>query len=191
MKTTSTFAAVALVATMFVAAPAAAETWSIDAAHSAVLFRVKHVGVSYTWGRFRKLSGTINVEKKANKSSVMFEIAANSVYTNWKQRDKHLMSPDFFNAKLYPTISFKSTRVRKAGKNWNVTGELSMHGKTKKVTVRMKQVGQGKGPYGKTRTGFSGKLTIKRSDFGITKFVKEKVVSDRVELYIDLEAILQ
>jgi len=170
---------------------AAAASWKIDPAHSSLMFRIKHVGVAYVWGRFRKVSGSVTINKPASKSSVMLEIATNSIYTNWKQRDKHLMGPDFFNAKLYPKISFKSTRVRKAGKTWRVTGQLSMHGKSKKVTVRMKQVGTGKGPYGKMRTGFSGKLTIKRSDFGITKFVKEKVASDRVELFLEIEAIKQ
>ena len=166
----------------------AAERYDIDADHSTVVFSCKHAGASYTKGLFRKVSGSFTFdETNPGKSAIEITIPSASIYTNHKKRDQHLQSPDFLNAKQYPTISFKSTSIKKAGKGYQVSGKLSLHGVTKNVTVAMAHVGAGKGPYGKFRRGFEGSFTIKRSDYGMTKMIGP--VGDDVELTVSIEGI--
>jgi len=165
----------------------AGDTYTIDPGHSSVTFKVKHFGIGYTHGRFRKLTGQMVVDKKASKSSVKINIEAASVYTNDKKRDKHLKSPDFFNVKQFPTVSFVSSKVAKAGKGYKVTGKLTLHGVTKTVTVKMKKVGEGKDPYGKFRIGFEGSLSIKRSAYNMKKMIGP--AGDKISLTIAIEGI--
>ena len=99
-----------------------------------------------------------------------------------------MKSPDFFNAKQFPTISFKSTSVKKDGDTvLNVTGDLTLHGVTKSITVPLTVVGSGKGMAGETRTGFEGTVEFKRSDFGMTGLAP--VVGDDVRLIVSIEGI--
>ncbi len=167
----------------------AAGSYEIDGVHSQAIFRILHLGVSYQYGRFNKISGALTIDgADPTKNSVSIEVAADSVFTANKKRDTHLKSPDFFDAKQFPTIIFKSTKVEAAGGDkYNVSGDLSMHGVTKPITIALDYVGFGKDPWGGFRVGFEGKASIKRSDFGIT-FMPEGL-GDEVELTLAIEAI--
>ena len=166
----------------------AADKYDIDPVHSSVVFKVKHFGVGYQYGLFRKVTGKLTVDaKKPANSSVTVVLDAASVFTSNKKRDAHLRGPDFLNTKQYPKISFTSTRVRKAGKQLTVTGKLSLHGKTRPVTVKLELVGQGKDPWGNTRIGFAGNFTVNRSDYGITKMPGG--VGEKLHLMLAFEGI--
>src|SRR5262245_53191779 len=108
---------------------ARAENLKVDAAHSFLLFQIKHIDVSYVWGRVNGPTGTVNIDDaNLGGSSIVVNAKAENVDTGIKQRDDHLKNPDFFDAKQYPQISFKSTSIKKAGDNsYEVVGDMSMH----------------------------------------------------------------
>ena len=115
----------------------AAASFKVDAAHSSVIFRIKHLGIGNVYGRFNELSGTLNYASAGAGSAIDLTIRAASVDTNSPKRDNHLRSPDFFSVKEFPTITFKSTNWKKTGDNaYEVTGNLSLHGKTKTITAK-------------------------------------------------------
>lgn len=164
-------------------------TYEIDGVHSAVNFRVKHMGVSYNYGRFNKFKGSLVFDEKApEKSSITAEVDADSIDTNSEGRDKHLKGGDFFNVKQFPNITFKSTAVKKVDdKHFDVTGDFTMHGVTKPVTVRAEFVGSGKDPRVGTRVGFDLLFQVKRSDFDM-KYMLEGL-GDEVTIHAGVEAV--
>jgi polyisoprenoid-binding protein YceI len=147
----------------------AAAAYTIDPVHSSFVFRVKHLGVSHLYGRFNESSGSFTLDPDdPAKSSVTVTIKTASIDTANEARDKHLRSPDFFNAVEFPEMTFESTSIKKGdGNTYEVTGELTILGVTKTVTSRAEFVGKGKGMRGEERAGFDGSFTIKRSDFGM------------------------
>jgi polyisoprenoid-binding protein YceI len=167
---------------------AAADDFKIDGVHSTVIFRAKHLGVSYVYGRFDAISGDITFDpKKPESSKVKVEVQMESVNTGNGNRDAHLKSTTFFDAKQFPTAMFTSKSVKAAGdKKFSVTGDLTLHGVTKPVTIEMENVGQGKGMHGGELVGFHGTLTLKRSDFGMTAMTD--AVSDEILLTVSFEA---
>lgn len=148
---------------------AAADVYTIDPVHSTIMFRIKHLGVSYTFARFNQISGAISLDAaKPESSSVNIEIKTESIDSGNGKRDAHLKSGDFFDVKQFPTATFASTSVKKSGDNkFTVTGDLTLHGVKKPVTVEIESVGKGKGMQGGELAGFFGAFTIKRSDFGM------------------------
>lgn len=166
---------------------AGAEQFKVDRVHSSVVFRVKHMGVSYFYGRFNDVGGSFAFDDAdETKCSFDIEVKTESVDTHNEKRDNHLKSPDFFNAKQYPTIRFKSSAVKKTGDNtFEVSGELTLLGQTKPLTVTVERVGMGKGRGGGSLCGFETTFTIKRSDFGMTYGLEG--VSDEVRLTVSLE----
>lgn len=171
--------------------PLAADTYKVDSVHSSVVFRVKHLNVGLIYGRFNDLQGTIVVdEKNPERGSVELTIRAESIDTGNKNRDDHLRSPDFFNAKQFPIVTFKSTQVRQLKPNlYEVRGNLSLHGVTRPITIRVERTGAGKGMKGEWRIGFHTTFRIKRSDFNMTYMLNG--ISDEVVLMIGIEAIRQ
>jgi polyisoprenoid-binding protein YceI len=167
-------------------------TYRVDPVHSFVLFRVKHMNTAYAYGRFNSFSGTIVVnEQDPSKSSVEFEIDANSIDTGNSQRDDHLRSPDFFNVRQYPKITFKSTSIRRINANtFEVKGNLTMRGTTRPLTVRVTYVGKGRNPRGQEIIGFETTFTIKRSEFGVS-YGLNGGLSDEVRVTIAVEAVRQ
>ena len=159
--------------------------YEIDGAHSAAVFRIKHLGISYTYGRFDDISGTVDF---GGSNAVSITIKANSVNTGNAQRDGHLKSPDFFSAKEFPTITFKSTSWESAGgDSYDITGDLTLHGVTKSVTAKVEKTGEGeRGKHG-YRIGFHTEFDIKRSDFGMTKL--GSAVGDDVHLVLSVEGM--
>ncbi len=125
------------------AAPAAqADPFNVDAVHSSVLFRIKHMNTSYAWGRFNDISGTVDLEGPQAKIDV--ELVVDSIDTANQKRDEHLEGPDFFNAKQFPSIGFKSTKITKVDDtHYEVDGELTLHGVTKPIQVQVERTGAG------------------------------------------------
>ena len=168
------------------------ETYKVDPVHTTAIFRVKHLGVTYFYGRFNETTGTFTLNTE-DPSQMLFDvqIKTESVDTNATNRNNHLKSPDFFNAKQFPTISFKSKSVQSSGENmYTVAGELTLHGVTKPITVQMEFVGQGdKGPRFGYRAGFDVTFTIKRSDYGMN--FMQGMLGDEVRIMVGLEGARQ
>jgi polyisoprenoid-binding protein YceI len=183
------FAAAAVVGgTSALSAPDAAK-FAGDTVHSHVLFKVKHLGTSWSWGRFNDFAVSADVAGEDLKS-VAFTVKTGSVDTGVGKRDQHLKSPDFLNATQFPEVSFKSTEVKTAGVDgWDVTGDLSLHGVTKPITVRVGKVGAGKGMKGEELIGLEATFNVKRSDYGMTNMVGP--VGDDVTLIVAVEAAKQ
>jgi polyisoprenoid-binding protein YceI len=166
----------------------ASDEFAVDGIHSSVSFKISHMDISFVHGRFNTCKGEITIDKTdPTKSTFMMTIEVDSVDTNQKDRDKHLRSPDFFNVKQFPTMKFKSTAVKAVKDGYQVTGDFTMHGKTKSVTCVLKGGKQAKDPRGMTRIGFSTDFTIKRSDFGMDKFTD--MLGDEVFISIGAEGI--
>ena len=185
----SAVAALGLV--MNIATPAfAAETYDVDPVHSSVVFKVKHFGV-YNYGLFTDVAGSVTFdEKNVKNSAVDLTIKTDSVYTHVQKRDDHLKSPDFFNSKQFPTITFKSKSVKaKGADSFDVTGDLNLHGVTKSVTASFTRVGKAKGMKGETRSGGEAMFKIKRSDFGMSYL--PQVVADDISLIVAIEGIMK
>lgn len=166
--------------------PAAPGAWGVDPVHSSMVFRIKHMNTAYFYGTFNNVTGTINFdEAKPEASSLDLTVQIESVETHAEPRNKHLKSKDFFNAAEYPTATFKSTSWKGSGNSFDVTGDMTLHGVTKPVTIKLEKTGQGKGQRGEI-VGFESNFTIKRSDFGIT-FMPDGL-GDEVKVMVGLEA---
>ena len=167
MKLIRSLLITALVATpMFAQAPK--EAWSVDKSHSNATFKVRHLMANVS-GSFKDFDADIQIDR-ANpaNSSVEFTIQAASINTGNDNRDNHLKSPDFFDVAKFPTISFKSTAVKAKSKNlFDVTGNLTMHGVTKQVTLPVEFLGFGKDPRGNEKGGFQIETVVNRKDYGI------------------------
>lgn len=150
---------------------ARAATWDIDPAHSSLEFSVRHMMATTVKGQFAKFSGSIDLDDKdIAKSTVEVNVDVASIDTHEPKRDGHLKSPDFFDVAKYPTATFKSTKVQKAGKNkLKVTGDLTLHGVTKPVVLEVEGPSQPyKTPFGTTVRGVHATAKIDRKDFNIT-----------------------
>lgn len=176
---------------------AEASTWNLDPNHTHASFTIRHLVITNVRGEFQKASGTLTLdEKDLSKSSVSATLDTASIDTRVADRDNHLRSPDFFDAAKYPTITFKSTKVEKAGEGkLKVTGDLTMHGVTKPVVLNVDgPTGEVKDPWGNTRRGISASTTVNRKDFGLawSKMVEAgPVVGDEVKIEIESELIKQ
>ncbi len=182
-------AAAALIAALFSFGRArvwGAENYRLDGVHSSVTFKISHLGLSWVYGRFDQFEGrfAVDAENPANCSFALSIIAA-SVDTNNAQRDSHLKSPDFFNAKQFPVIRFKSANVRPTKQGYEVTGNLTLHGVTKPITLQLVGGGKKEFPKGTQRTGFSTELVLKRTDFGMDKAID--AIGDDVHVAISFE----
>jgi len=173
----------------------AAESYAIDPAHTSVVFSVGHTGLSYTYGVFREAGGGYIVDK-TNPANCRFEFAiqTESIDTNHAERDKHLRSADFLNTQQFPAITFESTSCAlgnaPAGRIvYNVTGNLTIHGVTRQVTLPLRMLGEGKGPFGDERTGFLCQVELKRSDYGMKNLLE--MVGDAVGITISFEGTMR
>jgi polyisoprenoid-binding protein YceI len=173
---------------------AQAKDYKIEAAHSEADFAIKHMAISTVHGSFHGLSGVVKFDP-ANmaKSGVEATIDVTTVDTGVAARDGHLKSPDFFDAAKFPTMTFKSTSVVKAGDHYDVKGDLTLHGVTKSVTLNLEtpgkeQVGMDK----KVHRGFTATTTINRKDFGLTwngtVASGDAVLGDDIKVELDIDA---
>src|SRR5271154_6211492 len=153
-------------------AGALADSYAIDPVHSTTVFRIKHLNTAYVYGRFDGPEGTVNYDPAAPEQTTFdVTLQAAKIDTGNDQRDNHLKSPAFFNAKEFATLTFKSTGVKKGDDTTlEVTGDLTIHGVTKSVTVKVDVTGMGKDPKGNPVVGFESTFVVNRNDYGITEF---------------------
>jgi polyisoprenoid-binding protein YceI len=175
---------------------ALATTWNIDPDHSSVGFKVKHLMVSNVNGNFNKHTGVVEIDDKdITKSKVEVIIDTASINTNVTKRDEHLRSADFFDVAKYPTMTFISKKVTKAGKDkLNITGDLTLHGVTKEVVLDVEGPSvESKDPWGNFRKGASATTRINRKDFGLVWNAALEtggvVVGDDVLIALEIEMI--
>jgi polyisoprenoid-binding protein YceI len=173
--------------------PLRADEYVVDPSHTSVIFGISHLGYSFTYGRFNKVSGDFTLDPaKPEAASFTLAIDAGSIDTNDAKRDDHLRGPDFLNTGEFPVISFKSNKVdvKKEGETtvYVVSGDLTMHGETKPVTLNLQKLGEGPGPTGQDfRTGFNCQTKLNRSEWGMTKMVPH--IGDEVAVTISFEGV--
>ena len=170
--------------------PAGAETFQVDPVHSTNVFKIRHNGLVNFYGRFDQMSGSVVWDSaKPEASTIQAEIKTDSIDTNNEGRNKHLKSAEFFDVEKFPSLTFKSTAVKKAGEHmYDVTGDLTLHGVTKLITVKFDQGGVKNTtmPPGR-RSGLETTFTIKRSDYGMTTFLEGGMLGDEVTMTVSLE----
>ena len=166
--------------------------WKNDDPHSQLGFTVKHLGIADISGTFNDFDAVIT-STKSDFSDAVVELSAkiNSIDTRVDARDNHLKSADFFDAAKYPTLDFKSTSIKKSGKNkYKLTGNLTLHGITKPVVMEMQYKGSIENPMSKKQTaGFQVTGVIKRSDFNIGSGFPPPMISDEVQIKADGEFV--
>lgn len=170
--------------------------YAIDPSHSRLGFSARHAMVTKVRGNFEEFEGTAHVDTATPANSkVNVTIQAASVTTGNEQRDGHIKTPDFFDIENHPTLTFTSTHVERDGSEWAITGDLTINGVTKSVTVDFEETGSAMDPYGNTRIGFEGSTTIDRTEwnlnFNATLETGGVLVSEKVKLEFDVSAIAQ
>jgi polyisoprenoid-binding protein YceI len=184
--------AVTFLALLAIAAVSDAQTptWKIDPMHSSAQFAVTHLGVSTVRGAFTKVTGSANFDPAdPSKSSIEADIDASSVDTRVDMRDKDLRSPNFLDVEKYPTITFHSRQIKKAGEGkLQIVGDLTIHGVTKEVVLQVDGPSAPiNDPFGNRRIGASATVKINRKDFGVNG--APSVVGDEISITIDAELI--
>ena len=168
--------------------------YTLDTSHSRLGFSARHAMVTKVRGQFNEFEATAHVDtdQPAN-SSVEVTIQTASITTGNADRDGHLRSGDFFDAEQYPTIAFRSTDVRRDGEDWVVTGDLTIKDVTRPITIEFEENGTAVDPFGNTRVGFEGEVTVNRKDWGLTWNAGLEaggvLVSEKVKLEFDISAI--
>jgi len=187
-----------IILTLFFTFPVLSQavTWQIDPDHSSFQFKVRHLTVSNLKGDFTKVKGAVTIDDKdISNLNVELTIDAASVNTGHAKRDEHLRAPDFFDVAKYPTITFVSKKVIKDGPDrLKVTGDLTLHGVTREVTVNVEGPTQEvKDPGGNFRRGATGTARINRKDFGLTwnraLETGGVVVGEDVDIFVEIELI--
>jgi len=165
-------------------------TFKVDPVHSFVVFKINHLGVGNAWGRFNDPQGTVVWDDAdPTKGRVEVTLQTAKIDTGNQKRDDHLRSPDFFNAKQFPTLSFKSNSIaKKSDTEFDVTGDLTFRGVTKPITVTVTKVGEKETQMGH-RAGWETSFTVKRSEFGMT--FTPGGVGEEVEIVVSIEGVKQ
>ncbi|UJR61376.1 YceI family protein [Dickeya zeae] len=172
--------------------PASAADYQIDKKeqHAFIQFRIQHLGYSWIYGSFKDFDGTFTFdENNPAADKVNVTVNTNSVDTNQAERDKHIRSAELLNADKYPQSTFVSTGVQKDGGILKITGNLTLHGVTKPLTLDAKLMGKGDDPWGGYRAGFEAKGKLALKDFNITTDLGP--ASQEVELIISIEGVRQ
>ena len=172
----------------------AVEKWNVDTAHSGIHFVVRHMLISRVRGRFADWSGTLAVDdERPAASSVEVRVRAASIDTEEPKRDAHLRSADFFDVERYPELVFRSTKVEVGGDRLRLTGDLTMHGVTRAITLEGERLGRGRDPWGGERIGFTARTSLDRREYGLTWNQTLEtggvLVGDRVDIELEVEAV--
>ena len=170
--------------------------WSVDPSHSSVEFQVKHLGIANVRGHFAKFGGTLEIGDDLASAKAYGVVEAASVDTNDEARDAHLRSPDFFDVDQHREITFESRSITPTGDDsFEITGDLTMRGVTRELTLRAEITGTEQDPYGNERVGLEVTGELDRGDYGITFNQAlgsgNVLVSDRVKLHLDISAVRQ
>jgi polyisoprenoid-binding protein YceI len=168
--------------------------WAIDTDHSSVDFSIRHMMIANVKGTFHNFSAVVEADvTDLTDATIDFKVELSSIDTRNKDRDAHLVSADFFDVEKFPEMTFRSTDIKKNGEGeYNVIGELTIHGITKPETFMVTFEGQGKDPWGNEKVGFSAQGTINRADYGLTwNSALETggvLVGDKVKVSLQIEA---
>lgn len=168
-----------------------AGTYNIDPIHSNVSFKIRHLVISTVEGRFTGFGGKVVIDPKVEKSKADMSIDVASINTDNKDRDDHLRSADFFDAAKYPKITFVVKKIKADGDDFKITGDLTIKGKKKEVTLEADYLGDVQDPFGNHKIAFSAEGKISRKDFGITwnnMIEAGPVVGDEVKLVLNIQA---
>jgi polyisoprenoid-binding protein YceI len=170
--------------------------WTIDPTHSEVGFKVKHMMFTNVSGRFGTFNGSAETEgDNFENAKIDFEADVTSIDTNSADRDNHLKSGDFFDAEQFPKLTFQATEMKKDGDDYKLSGDLTIHGVTKPVTLNVEYGGIAKDPWGNEKAGFSINGKLNRKDYGLTWNAALEtggvLVSDEVKLNIELQMVKQ
>lgn len=168
--------------------------WDIDPDHSLIEFRVTHMVISKTSGRFMDYRGFVEMDASANTlKTIEATIQAESINTNQEKRDMHLRNADFLDVKQFPTMTYKMKHYRKQGATYTIVGNLTLRGVTNEVTLISTFNGVTQDPWGNTRAGFTAEGTLNRKDFGMvwnkTLDSGGLIVGDEVQIRLDIECI--
>jgi polyisoprenoid-binding protein YceI len=172
-------------------------SWTIDAAHSNLDFSIRHMMIAKVKGTFHTFEAAVEADPTdLTTANISVSVDLSSIDTRNKDRDAHLRSADFFDVENEPKMTFQSTKITKAGDGeYNVTGDLTLHGVTKSETLSVTFEGAGKDPWGNEKVGFSGHGNIKRSDFGLTYNAALEtggvLIADEVKISLEIEAVKQ
>jgi polyisoprenoid-binding protein YceI len=173
----------------------ATTNWIIDASHSEIQFKVKHLVITTVTGSFQEFSGTVESGETFEHAKISFEANTASVNTNSEQRDGHLKSGDFFDSEKFPKLTFKATKFTKKGDDFELVGDLTIKDVTKSVTLAVEYGGTAKDPWGNTKAGFEVTGKINRKDFGLTWNAPTEaggvLVSDEVKLIANVQLLKQ
>ena len=170
--------------------------WNIDPDHSVGAFTIGHMMIAHVHGQLNKVSGTVEFDPSdIGGINIVLEMDVSSIITGIQKRDEHLKSPDFFDIEKYPKITFKSLKAERTGfNNCKVTGDLTIHGVTKPMTMDISVYGPVKSPFGETSLGLTGRTCLNREDYGISWNQPMEngglMVGKDVEISIDIEADL-
>jgi polyisoprenoid-binding protein YceI len=171
-------------------------TWAVDPSHSTVEFQVKHMGIANVKGKFNEFAGTLEIGEDLAAAKATGTVKVASVDTNEAQRDAHLRSPDFFDAETHPELAFASTAIEPVDEEtFRITGDLTLHGITRPVTLEAVVQGTDVDPWGNDRVGLEVVGQLKRSDYDM-KFNQalgsgNMLVGDKVKLVLDISAVKQ
>jgi polyisoprenoid-binding protein YceI len=171
--------------------------YTLDPAHSTIGFVARHAMVTNVKGSFQDFSGTLYLDgSDPSKSTASIDVRMDSIETGSADRDNHLKSSDFFRIDEHPTMTFRSTRAEAlGGDEYRITGDLTILGTTKPITIELEFNGAAKDPFGNERVGFEGKAEILRSEWGLTWNAALEtggvLVSDKIKLVFDISAIKQ
>jgi len=173
----------------------ATRTYAIDPVHSDIGFSIRHLMIAKVRGRFAVVTGTIGLGSEGDiPTTIVAEIDATSLDTHDSQRDAHVKSADFLAVDLHPVITFTSTAITGEGTDFTATGDLTIHGATKTVTLKGSFEGRGTDPWGNERVGYSASVRISRKDFGLTWNQAMEtggvMIGDDIDVTLDIEAIL-
>lgn len=171
---------------------ATAAEWKADTVHSVLSFKVRHL-FSKVSGDFGEWSATLDFDpENIEQGSVQVTIQTASIDTGNENRDQHLRSEDFFDAEKYPTITFESSRIEKTDEGHLLHGTLTLHGVSKEIQIPFEFLGAGEDPWGTTRAGFAGSVTIDRKDYGMewNKALDKGgfMLGEEVEIELEIEA---
>ena len=167
-----------------------AGTWNLDASHSEVGFTVRHAGISKVRGNFDKVTAALEIGQNLSDSKLSAVIDAASFNSNEPNRDAHVKGADFFDVEQLPELTFTATNIEGSGETYKVTGDLTIKGITRPVTLDVEFNGVAVDPFGATRAGFSGSTSISRKDFGLTWNAALEtggvLVGDKVTINVDV-----
>jgi polyisoprenoid-binding protein YceI len=172
-------------------------TYKIDASHSDIEFKVKHLMITTVTGKFTSFEGSMETQgEDFNNAAIRFSADVNSISTNNEQRDGHLKSDDFFNATAFPVLAFQSSSfTKKDEENYTLTGNITIRDITKPITLEVNYGGEMVDPWGQQKIGFEiqGKLSRKEFDLKWTATTEAGgvVVSDEVKLNLAIQLVKQ